>query len=279
MPRIVNRAKMTTATTGTGTITLGSAVSGYQSFAAGGVLDGDVVPYVIEESNSWEIGFGTYTASGTTMARTTIVASSNSNAAISLAGSATVSISPIAESVTPSYNGLSSSYIAPIVSAAANAVNVSNVTNVLVVAPLAIPYRVTITRIGMRTGASHTTSTTARLGLYYNRPTTDLPGKILLDAGTVSTAASNTNYEVTFSAITLLPGLYWTAYVATGGSLQMSCFNTATSYCGPFGYNSSLVFNSRVQRSFTYGTLPTDETSQTYTLDNVTFNPCVWVRP
>ena len=91
MAKLFNRAKMTTSTTGTGTITLGSASNGFQSFADAGVANGDVVQYVIEEGSNFEIGTGTYTASGTTLTRSPSE-SSNSDAAITLAGQATVSI-------------------------------------------------------------------------------------------------------------------------------------------------------------------------------------------
>jgi hypothetical protein len=98
MVTLVNRAKMSTSTSGTGTITLGSASSGYQSFADAGVTDGDVVRYVIEDGTAWEVGYGTYTASGTTLTRN-VMESSNSDAAINLSGSATVFIGAAAEDV------------------------------------------------------------------------------------------------------------------------------------------------------------------------------------
>jgi len=80
---------MTTATTGTGTITLGTAEAGYQTFADAGVVDTNVVRYVIEDGTDWEIGTGTYTATGTTLTRT-VTESSNTDTAISLTGSAVV---------------------------------------------------------------------------------------------------------------------------------------------------------------------------------------------
>lgn len=98
MVTLVNRAKMSTATTGTGTITLGSAEDGYQTFADAGVTDGDLVRYVIEDGDNWEIGTGTYTASGTTLTRT-VSESSSADAAISLSGSAVVFVAAIDKDV------------------------------------------------------------------------------------------------------------------------------------------------------------------------------------
>src|SRR5882672_2994447 len=92
---------MTTATTGTGTITLGSAatVNGvlYLSFSAAGVTDGQIVYYAIADTGNSEIGFGTYTAAGTTLTRT-VLKSTNSNTAISLTGTAQVFITAPKES-------------------------------------------------------------------------------------------------------------------------------------------------------------------------------------
>lgn len=104
MAKLFNRAKMTTATTGTGTVTLGSAASGFQTFAAAGVSNGDVVQYVIEEGANFEIGTGTYSTSGTSLTRT-VTESSNSDAAISLSGNATVSITAVADDYNRLQNG------------------------------------------------------------------------------------------------------------------------------------------------------------------------------
>lgn len=98
MAKLYNIARMTTATTGTGTITLGSAVSGYLTFAQAGVANADVVDYAIKDGSNSEIGTGTYTSSGTTLTRT-VTKSTNSNAAINLSGSAEVFISPRAETL------------------------------------------------------------------------------------------------------------------------------------------------------------------------------------
>jgi len=83
---ISDRVKETTTTTGTGNITLAGAVNNFETFTSN-LSDGDTTYYAIVDgtNNAFEVGLGTFTASGTTLARTTIIASSNSNNAVDLA--------------------------------------------------------------------------------------------------------------------------------------------------------------------------------------------------
>lgn len=95
MAKVYNRARMTTATTGTGTITLGSAVTGYQTFVAAGAVNNDVLYYTIEDGTAWEVGKGTYTTVGTTLSRTLIQSSTGS--LLTLSGTAEVFITAPAQ--------------------------------------------------------------------------------------------------------------------------------------------------------------------------------------
>ena len=78
---IKDRVKETTTTTGTGTYTLGGAVTGFETFTTN-LSNADTTYYACTDNTNFEVGIGTFTSSGTTLARTTILASSNSNSAV-----------------------------------------------------------------------------------------------------------------------------------------------------------------------------------------------------
>ena len=71
---IKDRVKETTTTTGTGTVTLAGASTGFRSFADIGT--GNTTYYTIVGGSEWEVGIGTYTASGTTLSRDTVLSNS-----------------------------------------------------------------------------------------------------------------------------------------------------------------------------------------------------------
>jgi hypothetical protein len=93
---VKDRVKETTTTTGTGTFTLAGAATGFQSFSVIG--NGNTTYYAVTDGTNWEVGIGTYTSSGTTLSRDTILESSNSGSAVNFsAGSKDVFVTYPAE--------------------------------------------------------------------------------------------------------------------------------------------------------------------------------------
>lgn len=79
---VKDRVKETTTTTGTGTVTLLGAATGFQSFSVIGNSNTTYYTIAGQTGSEWEVGIGTYTSSGTTLARTTVLASSNSGSLV-----------------------------------------------------------------------------------------------------------------------------------------------------------------------------------------------------
>lgn len=79
---LADRVKETTTTTGSGTVTLLGASTGYQSFSAVGNANSTYYTIAGQTGSEWEVGIGTYTSSGTTLSRDTVLASSNSGSLV-----------------------------------------------------------------------------------------------------------------------------------------------------------------------------------------------------
>lgn len=86
MPLVLrDRVKETSTTTGTGTFTLAGAVAGFQAFSTIGNGNTTYYAIVAQTPGDWEVGIGTYASAGNTLARTTVLASSNGGAAVNFA--------------------------------------------------------------------------------------------------------------------------------------------------------------------------------------------------
>lgn len=138
MAKLHNLARMSTATTGTGTITLGSAVTGFLTFASAGVSDGQTVTYAIQDGSASEIGRGVYTASGTTLTRSSILASTNSGSAINLSGAAQVFVTPAAEDLQPVVNNQTGTTYTIVSLDHGKLIRCSNASNIAVTIPQAV---------------------------------------------------------------------------------------------------------------------------------------------
>ena len=144
---VKDRVKETTTTTGTGTITLAGAVTGFQAFSVIG--DGNSTYYTITDGTDFEVGIGTYTLSGTTLSRTTILESSNAGSAVNFgAGSKDVFVTyPAERSVMAVGGGVTSDTGAVYINKTTMGQNtvLNTGENGLVVGPLTISSGVTFT--------------------------------------------------------------------------------------------------------------------------------------
>ena len=134
---LADRVQETSTTTGTGTLTLAGAVTGFQSFSAIG--NGNTTYYAISDGTNWEVGIGTYTSAGTTLSRTTVLASSNAGSLVSFpAGTKSVFCDyPAGKSVYLDSSGNASSLGTPAAFTATNVTGLPLTTGVTGTLPIA----------------------------------------------------------------------------------------------------------------------------------------------
>ena len=184
-----DRVRETSTTTGTGTITLAGAVSGFQSFS--NVGDGNTTYYTIAGGTEWEVGLGTYTSATTTLSRDTVLESSN--------GGSLVNFSAGTKDVFVTYPAEKSIY--------QNASNVANITSLDVTTALGYtPGTATYPGAGIAvsTGSAWTTSLTAPSGAIVGTTDTQTLSAKTLTSPIISTISNTGTLTLPTSTDTLV---------------------------------------------------------------------------
>jgi len=225
MPLVLaDRVKDTTTTAGTGAVTLsGTAPSGFQSFATIG--DANTTYYTLTSGSAWEVGIGTYTASGTTFSRDTVLSSSAAGAKITLSGNSDIFVTyPSGKTVIQDgANILAGSATLPVTNGGTGSTSAAAALTALGAYPAANPSGYT-SNVGTVTSVSGT-GTVSGLSLTGSVTTSGsltLGGTLSLTSENVTTALGFTPYDATnpsgyITASSLSAYLPLTGGTLTGG--------------------------------------------------------------
>lgn len=241
---LANWVKETTATTGTGILTLAGAVSGFVSFANHPeIKDGATIQYVIESDAGREVGEGVFTASGTTLARTTILETlvsgtldNTSPSALSLTGTSTVFISGNANNLFPKIGlyqtGIGNRGLVGFGLDVIGSSSTAMTANQMIFFPYIITDKINVASLGIEISTQGAASDVAKIGIYAHDGT-NVPAELIYETTDIVVDSTGNKSHTTSPAFDLVAGVYWIAYVQEGATTRPKVFSGTTPQLHP----------------------------------------------
>lgn len=267
----------TTATTGTGTISLGGASAADKLPFSSQVRSGEMVPYFVIDGNNAEEGIGTYTTGS--LARTLVLSTKTGSTyadrptlGISLSGTATVIMAAGKNTFNPAVltrkNGSGTKYVVDAYLTSSNLSTRSLNANALYLMPFYMTAPVALTGLGCNINTLATTGTVLQLGLYDINPTTNL-ATLIAQTATINALGVTGYNDALFSSNIYLPaGMYLIGLDSDSNAVvtgQSNFYNSGHPFM-PQSYdfnNDGGNSNGGVGSTYTSGTMPAS-----YQLDN-----------
>jgi hypothetical protein len=266
MAGLLDRVKVATATTGTGTVTLGAATSPYQAWAAAGAINGVSYSYLIEDGTAWELGWGIYSSTGPTLTRNLI--SSSTGSLINLSGSATAACVANEMDIAPlvPVPQIANNYIHPDSLSFSTGTSASLTGTAICFYPFSRLAKVDAVAIEVTTLSA---GNNVRGALYTYHPTTGLP-HLLIEEGAIQSTATTGIKAMTFAAARWIDR---PVYIAVAFSAAVTCRNGTVQYANSLGMNtlnSSAPYTRLNGAVASFGAMPADVGSLVYTPANAT---------
>jgi len=265
MAGLLDRVKVDTATTGTGTVTLGGATTPYQTWAIAGAISGTSYSYLIEDGTAWELGWGIYDSAGPTLTRN--LKSSSTGSLLNLTGSATVACVANESDIGAMFPvpQVANNYIHPD-SLSFSTTTAGTAANTLFFLPF---FRRLVKADAVSVEVTTGVANNIRGGIYTVHPTTGFP-HLLIEEGAEQSAATTGIKSMTFAAARWIDRPIYIAAIVSG---------LTSTRVGTVQYSNSLGMNvlnstapyTRISAPYTYGALPADASGLTFTLQNGTF--------